>query len=234
MQAEIETLLELQDRDKKIRDFSKQLERIPGEELAAKDRLQDDEQAVEKCRADIQSNEVEMKNLELDINTRNDSISKLWKQQFETRKNDEYQAMGCEVERHKDKINTLEDSELVLMEVGEEMKKKLKEYTSALEATQSLVDEELVELNSRHDSLNADLGMLGSERAKIVAGLNEDTVEVYDRLMKNKGDVGVVPLKQGQCSGCHVKVVSDTVVQAKAEKGLTHCENCGRIVYCVD
>lgn len=234
MQAEIETLLILQDRDRKIRSFRKQLDRIPGEEAAAKERLSSDEQAVGKCKADIQANEVEMKNIELDIDTRKQSISRLKVRQFETKKNEEYRAMGCEIERYGEEVGSLEDRELEFMETGEELKKKLGEARSALAATQALVDEELADLAFRRENLSNELAGLDAEREKIVAGLDEDTVEVYERLMKNKGDVAVVPLNDGQCGGCHVKVISSTVVQAKAGKELTHCENCGRIVFCAE
>jgi predicted nucleic acid-binding Zn-ribbon protein len=234
MQAEIETLLILQDRDRKIRGFRKQLDRIPGEEAAAKERLNSDELAVAKCKADIQANEVEMKNIELDIDTRKQSIARLKVQQFETKKNEEYRAMGCEIERYGEEVGGLEDRELELMEIGEELKKKLGAAKSALAATQALVDEELADLTVRGKNLSHDLAELDAEREKIVAGLEEDTIEIYDRLMKNKGDLAVVPLNDGQCSGCHVKVISSTVVQAKAGNELTHCENCGRIVFCTE
>ncbi len=234
MHAEIETLLILQDRDRKIRDFRKQLDRIPGEEVTAKERLSSDESAVEQCKAEIQANEVEMKNVELEINTRKESIERLKVQQFETKKNEEYRAMGVEIERYGDEVNGLEDRELEFMEVGEELKQKLEVANSALASTQTLVDEELADLATRRDNLDKSLAELVAEREKIVTGLEEDTVEIYDRLMKNKGDLAVVALNDSQCGGCHVKVISSTVVKAKAGQELTHCENCGRIVYATD
>jgi len=232
MQAEIETLLKLQDRDQKISGFQKQLIRIPGDEATAKERLRDDEQALDTCRKEIQANEVEMKNIELDIDTRKESISRLKVQQYETKKNEEYRAMGVEIERYGEEVTALEDRELEFMEIGEELKKKRGEATAALAATQGLVDGELSDLAERRDKLTLDVKGLEDERATIVTEVDEDMVETYDRLMKNKGDVSVVPLLEAQCTGCHVRVISATVVQAKAEKGLTHCENCGRIVYC--
>lgn len=231
MYAEIETLLKLQECDQKIRGLRKQLDRIPGEEEAAKERLRGDERAVDQSRSAIQENEVEMKNIELDIETRKESVARLKVQQFETKKNEEYRAMGCEIERYEKEVGELEDRELEFMEAGEELKKKMEEACSALEATQSLVDEELGDLAARRDKINGELAGLEEEHAKIIVDLDEDTVEIYERLMDNKGDVAVVPLVDSQCTGCHVKVVSDTVVQAKGGKALTHCENCGRIVY---
>ncbi|NOY00179.1 MAG: hypothetical protein GXP30_10655 [Verrucomicrobia bacterium] len=234
MQAEIETLLILQDRDQKLRDFLKQLERIPDDEESAKTRLQGDEAALEKCRADIQANEIEMKNIALDIDTRKESVARLKVQQFETKKNEEFRAMGVEIERYGQEITALEDRELEFMEIGEDLRKKREEASAALAETQELVDEELADLGTRQENLNKDVEVLETERSKIAGGLDEDSVETYERLMKNKGDVSVVVLNDGQCSGCHVKVISSTVVAAKAKNGLTHCENCGRIVYCVD
>ncbi len=234
MQAEIETLLILQDRDQKITSFQKQLARVPDDELSAKARLKGDEEALEKCRLAVQENEVKMKNIELDIDTRKESIARLKVQQFETKKNEEFRAMGCEIERYGEEVNALEDRELEFMELGEQLRSQTAEARSALAATQDLVDEELVNLVSRAENLKKDLETLGFERTKVVEGLDEDTVEIFDRLMKNKAGVAVVALKVGQCMGCHVKVISDTVLQAKTGKNLTHCENCGRIVYCVN
>ncbi|MFK5922518.1 MAG: C4-type zinc ribbon domain-containing protein [Verrucomicrobiota bacterium] len=231
MQAEIETLLIVQDRDQKISGCSKQLAHIPDDEADAKRRLQGDEKALVECKAEIQANEIEMKNLELDIDTRKESVARLKVQQFETKKNEEFRAMGVEIERYGDEVAALEDRELEFMEIGEQLKKKLAGATAALAATQVLVDEELADLESRTENLNKELADLEKERSEIATGLDEDIVEVFDRLMKNKNGVAVVALKEGQCSGCHVRVISATVVEAKAEKGLTHCENCGRIVY---
>lgn len=234
MQAEIETLLILQDRDQKITSFRKHLARVPNDELSAKARLKGDTEVLEKCRLAVQENEIKMKNLELDIDTRKESIARLKVQQFETKKNEEFRAMGCEIERYGEEVTGLEDRELEFMELGEQLRSQTADATTALAATQVLVDEELIDLVSRAENLKKDLEALGAERVKIVEGMDEDTVGVFNRLMKNKDGVAVVALKAGQCTGCHVRVISDTVLQAKAGKQLTHCENCGRIVYCVN
>ena len=56
------------------------------------------------------------KRLELDVGTRNESIARLKTQRYETRKNDEFSAMGREIERYQNEISALEDQELELME----------------------------------------------------------------------------------------------------------------------
>ena len=66
--------------------------------------------------------EVDRKRLELDVGTRNESIARLKTQQYQTRKNDEFQAMGNEIQRYEDEIRKLEDQELELMEQVDKLK----------------------------------------------------------------------------------------------------------------
>jgi len=231
MLAEIETLLILQDRDQKLRNLQIDLDRIPGEEDAARIRLAGDEKRTADAKAAVQANEVAMKNLELDIQTRQDSMAKLKVQQFETKKNEEFHRMGEEIENYAAEVTKLEDSELELMELGETLQATLDETKVKLEASQTLVDEELAALEKRRQNCKAQIADLQEERTGIVARLDEDIISIYDRLFAGKGASAVVPLEDGQCKGCHMKVIKSTEMSARAEKDVTHCENCGRIVY---
>lgn len=65
MLAVLEELLVLQDRDQKIRNLEKQIERIPKEEAGSRSRLAADETALKAAKDAVQSNEVAIKKLEL-------------------------------------------------------------------------------------------------------------------------------------------------------------------------
>ena len=49
--------------------------------------------------------------------------------------------------------------------------------------------------------------------------------------MKSKGGNAIVSADNGQCSGCHMKLVPATMINVRAEKDITQCENCGRILH---
>src|SRR3982751_4091095 len=66
--------------------------------------------------------EVDRKNLELDVGTRTESIARLKTQQYQTRKNDEFQAISHEIERYENEIRKLEDQELELMIEADKVK----------------------------------------------------------------------------------------------------------------
>ena len=227
----IEKLLVIQDRDQRIRDLRKELERLPLEEEMARQKLEGDENAVAEVKREIQENEVAIKNLELDIETRKDSIAKLKVQQFETKKNNEFQTMGQEIERYGEEVTALEDTELEHMEVGETLAERQAQAEAALATTQELVDSELAQIVARRAQSETTIAELETDRAELAADIDEDLLSQFDRLFANKGDAAVVPLNNGICGGCHVKVIANTLSIAKSEKEIAQCEQCGRLLY---
>lgn len=227
----VEKLLVIQDRDLKIRAIQRELDQLPLEEQDAREKLADEQAAVDRAKKAIQENEVAMKNLELDIKTRQDSIAKLKVQQFETRKNEDFRAMGVEIERYGREVSEFEDRELELMEKAEELKKGLAEISAAHAKTKSIVDEEISDIGQRRENLEAERRELEAKRRESAAQVDPEVLDVYNRLSQSKGGLVVVALEDGQCKGCHMKVVKSTAVSVKAEKELTHCENCGRMLH---
>ena len=231
MLPQVEKLVIIQDRDLKINAIQKELDQLPLEEEDAREKLASDQKKVETAKLAGQENEVAMKNLELDIQTRQDSIAKLKVQQFETRKNEEFQAMGQEITNYEKEVRELEDQELELMESGEQLKSELSDAESGLASSQELVDEELADIETRRKNLQTEKGELQTLRDQEAGSVEPDTLDIYNRLLKSKGGLVVVPLEDGQCKGCHVRVIKSTVIAVKSEKEITHCENCGRILY---
>jgi uncharacterized protein len=231
MQPEIISLLQVQERDQKIRHIQKDLKEVPNLEARAKTQLAGDLAAVEKTHHQVQVIEVAIKAIELDVNTRRTSIKRLQDQQFETRKNDEFRALGHEVERYQKEISDLEDKELVEMEKLDEAKVAYAAAQAKLAATQGRVDEELVQLAERSAGLQRRLAELREERTALVGQVPEDWLSLYDRIFKKKGDAAVVPLTGEMCGGCHMKVVIGTIQSVKQAEGVTQCESCGRILY---
>ncbi|MDX1681310.1 MAG: hypothetical protein R3242_11345 [Akkermansiaceae bacterium] len=94
MLDEVRSLLALQTLDRRLIALAQDLEKLPQEEARARTKLADDEKAVADAKEAVQKGEMELKKLELDAETRKTTIGRLKTQQFETRKNDEYQALA--------------------------------------------------------------------------------------------------------------------------------------------
>jgi predicted nucleic acid-binding Zn-ribbon protein len=233
MLQDIERLLVLQLRDQTIADLEADLKRIPAEKELARTRLASSENAVTAAKSALQENEMAIKNVELDIETRKNTIGRLKTQQYETRKNDEYRALASEVENYQAQIDNLETAELELMEKGDQLRSNLAAAREQLAKAEASVEEELASYDQREKEESSRLAEVKDQRAKAEAGVSdEDLIELYDRLRNARGTKVVVNLSpSGQCEGCHVKVTPSTLIQVQADKEVVQCENCGRILY---
>jgi predicted nucleic acid-binding Zn-ribbon protein len=234
MLPEITKLLKLQERDQRLRQLQKELKDIPRLEAQAKTQLAGDEASVAAASQAIKEIEVKIKGVELEIQTRQNTIKRLHDQQFETRKNDEFQALGHEIQRYQKDVSALEDTELEHMEALEVAKGTLSAALAKLAVTQKQVDEDLKALAERMDGVRARVKELEAERAQLAEPVPAPALDLYQRLFAKKNDAAVVPLENGICGGCHMKVVLGTIQQLRADEVITQCESCGRILYLVE
>lgn len=231
MLPELEQLLVLQDRQQKIRQFEVELRTLPQQRKALEAQLAATAAAVEALKQKSKQVEVERKKLELDANTRRDTISKLRTQQYETRKNEEFRAIGNEIERYEKEIQQIEDHELDLMEQAETLKTELAAEEKRASASRELMQRQMADLEQKSKTLDVRLGELQKEREQIAAAIDEDLLSRFDRLFTSKGDAAVVALEHEVCTGCHMKVTTQTAHRAKNGKEIVSCEQCGRILY---
>lgn len=227
----LKQLLILQDKDQHIRRLKLDLKRLPADQERANGKLASDTEAVRAAKERVMQNEVAMKNLELQIQTRKDTIVRLKHQQYETRKNDEFTALGNEVVRYGNEITKLEDEELVLMEKAETLKAEHAAAQQALAATTARVNEELAQIAERQTQVSGQLSEFNAVRAGLAAQVDPDLLEKFDRIFTHRGDAAVVELNGSVCRGCNMKVTPACTAAAKVEKSLVTCSNCGRLVY---
>ena len=231
MLPEITKLLVVQHRDQNIQKLETDIAKIPLEEEDIRDRISGEKKDMEAALADVQEVEVVIKNIELDVQTRRDSIEKLKVQQFQTKKNEEFQAMTKEIERYAEEATELEDQELEQMEKLEGLNAVLKKMRDQLAESEQNVEEDIEALQVTKANWLKEMAEEQKARDEAAAGLDEDLLDGYDRLFKSKKGRAVVGLENMVCKGCHMKVIKSTVVTVKAANEIAYCENCGRMLY---
>ncbi|HSH39542.1 MAG TPA: C4-type zinc ribbon domain-containing protein [Chthoniobacterales bacterium] len=234
MQPELEQLLILQDRDQKIKQIQSEVRTLPQQRAHLDSQLKASAAALDGAKHKAQQVEVEKKRLELDVGTRETSIARLRTQQYETRKNDEFRAIGNEIERYQKEIQAIEDQELELMEQADKLKVEVSEAEKQAAAARDSVARQMADLESKAKALDDRLRALKDERAQIASRVDEDVLDRFQRLFVSKGDAAVVGLRHEVCTGCHMKLTPQTVHRVKAERELVSCEQCGRILYWED
>jgi predicted nucleic acid-binding Zn-ribbon protein len=234
MLQEIEQLLILQDRDRKIRALKHELKLAPLQRKEFESRLAVAHQQLEAVKLKSKEIEIERKKLENEAQSRREQIAKYQTQKFQTRKNEEFQALSNEIKRFEDEVRSLEDRELDLMESAETMKKTVADAEKEDGAVKARAQEQSADLDAKEKAIHAQLGALEAERTQLAGQIDEDLLDTYNRLFQSKGDGAVVALEHDVCMGCHMKLTTQTAVRVKGGREVVHCEQCGRILYWSD
>ena len=231
MQSELEQLLVLQDRDQKIRQIQTETKTFPLQRKNLEAQLAASIANLETLKQRARQLEVDRKRLELDVGVRTDSVAKLRTQQYETRKNDEFAAMAHEIERYQKEISEIEDRELELMEQQDKLKVEVAAEEKKAAGTKDSIARQVTDLEAKGKTLAARLDELTKERAELASKIDEDVIDRFERLFASKGDAAVVALEHDVCTGCHMKITTQTAVRVKGGKEIVSCEQCGRILY---
>ena len=231
MNSELEQLLVLQNRQQKIRQIQAEIKTLPLERAHLESQLAATEAGLDALKLKARQVEVQRKNLELDVSTRNESIARLKTQQYQTRKNDEFQAIGHEIERYENEIRKLEDQELELMIEADKLKSEIETADESARATKDSISRQLADLETKSKALGSQQQELEREREALASKIDPDLLDQFERLFNSKGDAAIVAVEHGVCTGCHMKVTTATASRVKAGKEIVNCEQCGRILY---
>jgi predicted nucleic acid-binding Zn-ribbon protein len=232
MLATLEQLLILQERDVRLHRAQKELNHLPVEEQQIAARLAAQSANFEALKQQARHIESERKQLELQVGTKEEAIRKFQAHQSQTKKNDEYQAMGHEIERTRKDIDELEEKELILMDQYDEAQKSVQAEGLKVREYERITASQQEELKKKTAILGQQIKELGAEIAELEKQSAPADLSAYRRILQSKGDIAIVPIMHGTtCNGCHMKLTQATVGAAKVGNKITHCDNCGRIIY---
>ena len=232
----IESLLILQDRDVKRLALEGQLKGVPRDIAAVEAKIAAEKAAIEAAKQELRELEVKKKALENEIGSAEGKLAKYRTQQSMVKKNDEYQALGHEIETTEKAIGDFEGQELEIMYLIDEAKKKFVAAEAVLKGNISGHETRIKTLRERDVNLADELKGAHVEVATARGPVGERNLRVYDRIAARQMPVVVPLVSLDKCGGCHLKVSGD-VISAARGKGtdplvaLPTCDQCGRIVY---
>lgn len=232
----IEKLLILQDRDTRRLALEAQLKAVPREVALVEQKIAAEKGAIEAAKKELNELETRKRTIETEIAAMADRLAKYRTQQSQVRKNDEYQALGHEIETTEAAIGKLEEQDLEVMYAIDEAKKKFADAEAVLKANISGHEGRIKTLRERETSLAAELTAAQADVATARTPVGEPVLRVYDRIAV-RNMPAVVAIRGGKCSGCHLKVSSEveSASRGKGDAGvplqLATCDQCGRIVF---
>lgn len=231
MMPVIEKLLILQDRDRQILTLQDELARIGPERDSLRSNLSSSQATLDAAKQRVMHFESDRKKLELDVEARKQLIDKYSVQQFQTKKNEEFRALGHEIETCKEAITKLDDQQIELMEKIEGVQKEVVSANKTLAEARKVVDSRIGDIEARETNLKKELAELLSNRGELAEAVDDAARSKYERLLKQKGQNVVVGIQHGVCGGCHMQLSRSIIVTCQADQEIISCPNCARILF---
>lgn len=169
--------------------------------------------------------------LEQKIQEVNAKIKKLESNQANIKKADEFNAITQEMTQAERERIAIEQkvSDLVDKRVAEEeMLGRIKESLKGSEVNSMNLEKEIL---ASIKLINEEGLNLKKERDELALKAKQDTLQIYERLLRNKKDRVVVPIENRTCSGCHIVLTAQHENLVRKGENLVFCEHCSRIHY---
>lgn len=226
----LDSLLILQDRDSKRLALEVQLKAVPRDIAGVEQKIASEKAAIDAARTEVKELETKKKLLEIEIGLAEQKLAKYKTQQSSVRKNEEFKALGHEIETTEAAIGALEEQELGVMYNIDEAKKKFAAAEAVLKANIAGHEQRIRTLKERDVSLSAELKTALDEVATARTPLDVPALRLYDRIAVRQQPT-VIAIRSGKCCGCHLKVSGEVDSVARKGESLATCDQCGRIVY---
>ncbi len=231
MDSKLGTLIRFQELNLKIVKLEERTQRIPEEIEAHRQTLEESRQSLVGEEGLIEEDQARQRELELEVASLRDELSKHKTQLMEVKTNKEYQAMLSEIEGGERGIEAKEDQILEGMMAIEEREKVVQRAQTEYEKEEN----EILSKQSKLEGFAAQAGneilVLQKERGQLEGEMPEELTQQYQRIASVRNGVALAEAKDQSCQGCHVKLRPQLFTEIRTNQRIITCENCNRFLY---
>jgi predicted nucleic acid-binding Zn-ribbon protein len=230
----LDRLLELQELDSAIDRLEarkRQLEE--GKEMAdARAAMEDAESRLGELRLGVDAVLREQQRLEREIDsmTRKAEVDEKRLYDGSIANIKEMEALQHEITSLKDRRSRSEDDLLEQMVRKDDLESRAGEASTVVQQTRARLEAVGGEAVEELERIDAELAENRAAREKLVPEFDDELLELYEELRRQKRGVAVAALVDGVCQACHEKLSAMELDRLKRTEGVKRCEYCRRIV----
>lgn len=143
----------------------------------------------------------------------------------------EYEALDKEIrdaaDREQQVRKDLQREEKAILELEEQIKRD----DLMIQSIEKDVAEKRAYIESKSSEKRSEIDALAVEQSSIIPGLDPEIVFKFERIIRSKQGLGIVPVKAGVCTGCHMILPAQFVNEVHIGSKIIFCPYCSRILY---
>lgn len=227
----LRSLYEMQVIDKEYDRIQRLKGELPLEVEDLEDEITGIENRITRTNEEFAELETELNARKASIDASNDLINKYEKQMDNVKNNREYEALTKEVSIQKLEIQLAEKKIRESSELLESRKESFGEIEELLASKKEELDKKIKELETITKETKKEEKVLAKQRDAAKANVEDRLMKAYERIRSSyKNGLAVVSVERESCGGCFAKIPPQIQIDIDAEKRVTTCEHCGRIL----
>ena len=230
MVSELKALIQLQEHDSRLARLEAEASRLPKRIEAIHASVAEARTAVEGTKGKVDANRKNLRAKEKDLEVVAAKRSKADAHLWEVKTNKEYSAVLLEIEDIKQDKARTEEEILALMEMQERLAAEIREAEARLRNREEQGAQDEASVRQQLAAVEAELAVVRGERAVVARDVPPGVLADYERILKARSGLAIVPVTTGFCGGCRV-TIRPQALQELRNATLMRCESCGRYLH---
>ncbi len=225
-----ETLRTLHRIRQQLDDLNERLQRGPRVVRAHQANVERTESELQALRAEVLALRVATDDKQSQLGTSEASIAKRRLQLRAAASNREFQALQDEIAAAVKANEVLEIEILEAMEKLDDCEQKIGAAVDAVAKAQEEAKKAAQQVAEQEPLIRGDVERLRAELEQCEAELPGDFRDIYQRVIRQKGEDALAPVEGEFCAGCHQHVPVNMINALMLNRPVT-CKACGRLLY---
>jgi len=189
------------------------------------------EAEVEKEKAALSDLQKERRRLEMELMGVETRIQKYQGQLADVKTNKEYQAMLHEIEGCKNERAALDEKILLDMDAADKTQAAARVHDDRLREKRQETEKSKQALRERTTGLQTEKQRVEGERDALQKTIPARMLDPFLKVSKQRKGLGLVPVREELCGGCHVRVMPKLIQEIRRSGMLITCDSCKRFLY---
>lgn len=231
MREQFQHLFELQQVDDRLRMLTLEEQQLPQRLQVYEVACTTARQQLAQQQTAIEQSERQQRALDRELVNHQEAIKKTQSKAYDVKTNKEYSAILAEIDVGKQRLATLEDQFLTLMEAIDEQRQACRDHEQQVQAALQELAEQTRHVHQAQDTIRRAMLVEHERRQQTVAALDAKLYEQYQKVAAQHGGRVVAQLQDGVCSGCHLKVPPQLISEIRLQSQLFTCPHCRLMLF---